>query len=329
MLPPISQILSPAHVSQTPFPEDVTVNILSNCDGPTLDNVLTAAKCFKQPVGKARENILRLLFKQQGRRTDEKIPTRLELAAMGYFNPDMARIIKLVDGISAVHETAAIAATPSPRHQLVESGLFRKNAESLARLQFMIRNKPRIKEYYENNPADHYIVEHRNASGQSHGFGIRNETFVFEHDTLFTRHFAGNFVNGKRHGLGYEIMPSGYRYEGMYKNDEYDGQGTLMSSCSARYDGLFQNGKFHGLGKLTYANGCYFEGLFENGQKNGHGVETFSNGSKYVGEFTKGELTGQGKLTYLSGANYEGGFVKGVPDNFGVVTSPDNGARSL
>jgi hypothetical protein len=52
--------------------------------------------------------------------------------------------------------------------------------------------------------------------------------------------FDGNFVKGKRHGIGAYNYANGNRYEGEFKNDKPNGRGVFRYSATGNvYEGEF------------------------------------------------------------------------------------------
>ena len=74
--------------------------------------------------------------------------------------------------------------------------------------------------------------------------------------------YEGNWVNGKRHGMGEQRYPDG-----------------------AAYKGQFANGFEHGQGSMTYPDRSYFEGRFRFGRRDGPGVLAPASGPTERGNF--------------------------------------------
>lgn len=93
--------------------------------------------------------------------------------------------------------------------------------------------------------------------------------------------YTGEFVNGKKQGMGEEIIP---RTNG---NDRYVGQ--------------FHEGRRHGKGIYYFSNGSQFEGELVRDQFNGNGSFESANGDRYVGQFINGQFAGEGVYTFANG----------------------------
>jgi hypothetical protein len=74
----------------------------------------------------------------------------------------------------------------------------------------------------------------------------------------------GTLVAGKLDGQGTSIMPSGNRYEGMYRAGMRNGHGVFTWS-DGRYDGEYKDDKEHGLGTYTDADGEQYTGQWAEG----------------------------------------------------------------
>ncbi|KAL8453123.1 hypothetical protein Emed_000993 [Eimeria media] len=78
--------------------------------------------------------------------------------------------------------------------------------------------------------------------------------------------YEGDFVAGKKEGVGVYVHPNGDTYQGPYKQ-----------------------GKRHGVGKLKFAAGGFFHGSFVEGRREGLGCRQFANGDIYYGEWRGGK----------------------------------------
>ncbi len=93
--------------------------------------------------------------------------------------------------------------------------------------------------------------------------------------------YSGEFLNGKKHGYGEEIIP------------EVNG--------SDRYVGQFREGRRHGRGIYYFANGGKYEGELVRDQFTGDGSFESPNGDRYVGQFRNGQFAGEGIYTFANG----------------------------
>ncbi|ETV81287.1 hypothetical protein H257_05849 [Aphanomyces astaci] len=76
-------------------------------------------------------------------------------------------------------------------------------------------------------------------------------------------HYAGQYVAGKRDGVGVYSFPDGSRYEGEFKRDQRDGHGVYMVPVGEKYRGRWQDNAQHGLGEWTEWNGAVVRGEFK------------------------------------------------------------------
>ena len=135
--------------------------------------------------------------------------------------------------------------------------------------------------------------------------------------------YQGEMKDGKRHGRGKMVYPSGAVYIGEFQSNTTHGVGRLEYTNGDVYEGNFRYGKRRGSGKLSFADGSVYEGGFRDGKFAGTGKYTYADGSVYEGEFRAGKCKGQGKLTSPDGSVYEGAFRDGVKHGMGKLTAPD------
>lgn len=93
--------------------------------------------------------------------------------------------------------------------------------------------------------------------------------------------YSGEFLNGKKHGYGEEIIPE--------------------ANGSDRYVGQFREGRRHGRGIYYFANGGKYEGELVRDQFTGDGSFESPNGDRYVGQFRNGQFAGEGIFTFANG----------------------------
>lgn len=74
--------------------------------------------------------------------------------------------------------------------------------------------------------------------------------------------YAGDWVDGKKHGLGKQVFPSGEYYIGNWVNDQATGKGRILAPDGYTYEGDWVNFNKQGYGKETWSDGSYFEGNF-------------------------------------------------------------------
>lgn len=106
--------------------------------------------------------------------------------------------------------------------------------------------------------------------------------------------YAGQFLNGKKHGNGKVEWKDGTWYEGGFANGKIEGLGKYHW-LDSEYDGQWKAGKMHGQGKYIWNDGRKYEGSLVAGQREGYGVYIEGN-KKYSGYWRAGKEDGQGKL---------------------------------
>ena len=72
--------------------------------------------------------------------------------------------------------------------------------------------------------------------------------------------YAGEWMDGKKHGYGTFTTPAGGTYVGEWKNDKMQGHGTLTTPEGSEYVGEFEDNKMHGQGNNTWPNGWKYVG---------------------------------------------------------------------
>ena len=101
--------------------------------------------------------------------------------------------------------------------------------------------------------------------------------------------YQGEWQDGKRHGIGTYISPTGTRYEGEWENDGASGHGVCHYADGMKYDGQFENGERHGKGVLISPEGDRYEGQFKYDLVNGEGIYIWGDGVRSEGEFREGK----------------------------------------
>ena len=101
--------------------------------------------------------------------------------------------------------------------------------------------------------------------------------------------YQGEWQDGKRHGTGTYISPTGTRYEGEWENDGASGHGVCHYADGMKYDGQFENGERHGKGVLISPEGDRYEGQFKYDLLNGEGIYIWGDGVRSEGEFREGK----------------------------------------
>jgi len=101
--------------------------------------------------------------------------------------------------------------------------------------------------------------------------------------------YQGEWQDGKRHGTGTYISPTGTRYEGEWENDGASGHGVCHYADGMKYDGQFESGERHGKGVLISPEGDRYEGQFKYDLLNGEGIYIWGDGVRSEGEFREGK----------------------------------------
>ena len=119
-----------------------------------------------------------------------------------------------------------------------------------------------------------YTGEWKNDNEDGHG------TYICEFHT-----YAGDFYDGKAHGVGIQTWRDGTTYEGNFVDDNMNGQGTYTCKNYV-YDGEFVDDLSEGFGKITWKHGNSYKGKFLQDQIDldyEEGIFTFANGGQYSG----------------------------------------------
>ena len=133
--------------------------------------------------------------------------------------------------------------------------------------------------------------------------------------------YLGQFMSGKKEGLGKEVYQNGSYYEGHWRNGVRQGQGRFVSHNGDLFQGEFNNNKAEGQGTLyTSATQTTYTGGFENDKPHGKGKEEYSDGSFYMGDFKEGQMTGKCKFIFKDGGIYNGEVINGMATGKGKYT---------
>ena len=101
--------------------------------------------------------------------------------------------------------------------------------------------------------------------------------------------YQGEWQDGKRHGIGTYISPTGTRYEGEWKDDGANGHGVCHYADGMKYDGEFESGERHGKGILISPEGDRYVGQFKYDLVHGEGIYIWGDGVRSEGEFREGK----------------------------------------
>ena len=91
-----------------------------------------------------------------------------------------------------------------------------------------------------------------------------------------------------------EVIDSGDRYVGEFKDNKASGIGTITAPDGRRYVGEFKDDEIHGTGTMTFPDGATHVGRWVKGFAEGRGTYTSASGEKYVGEFKGSKRDGPG-----------------------------------
>ena len=155
-----------------------------------------------------------------------------------------------------------------------------------------------------------------NEQGVPYGKGlvINLDDFGEEHIV-----YEGDFVNGKKHGVGMLYYFNGEcQYSGEFRDGLEHGKGHFYDPSGAkRYNGDYQFGKEWGTGVWFHAGTKQpeYKGEWEQGVPHGTGTLFLEDGQKrYYGGWVKGEFHGTGELYNRKGkVTWRGQFKDGVP----------------
>ena len=121
--------------------------------------------------------------------------------------------------------------------------------------------------------------------------------------------YDGDWVNGKREGIGKLIICDEYNYTGPFENDNFSGSGGVLCDNKGNiYEGDFEKNKFEGYGHYKMSNGDVYIGEFKEGLFHGKGQYNDNEGNVFDGEFKNGKKDGEGVLIKKNGEKLEGIF---------------------
>ncbi len=141
----------------------------------------------------------------------------------------------------------------------------------------------------------------------------------FGHEQHKTESYAGQWLDGKRHGRG-ELSRGSFKYVGDFADHLPHGQGKQTWSAG-EYQGGFEAGLFAGQGVFRSTSGTIYQGQWQEGQRNGFGQERRADGSLYSGDWMADQAHGFGTLEYDDGGYYEGSWQQGGRHGYGTYTN--------
>jgi hypothetical protein len=116
--------------------------------------------------------------------------------------------------------------------------------------------------------------------------------------------YEGEYVEGRKKGLGRLSLPNGDRYHGEFVADAFEGEGSYF-----------------------YANGDIYSGAWKAGVQVGAGTFLFARDeSQLVGTWAKGAMV-TGKWVWKDGTSWHGPFKKSQPLGRGVFYFPNGLAQ--
>ena len=140
--------------------------------------------------------------------------------------------------------------------------------------------------YLNNDTSVKYEGEWKNSL--KNGIGI---------ETYKNNLYQGNFLNGKRNGIGKYYWEKDVYFIGEWIDNYMNGEGIYYFSKEAWYEGSFKNNKIEGFGILNVKYSKIYVGFFENDYKNGFGIKIWDNYEKaYVGFWKNNKQHGFGKF---------------------------------
>jgi hypothetical protein len=79
--------------------------------------------------------------------------------------------------------------------------------------------------------------------------------------------YYGDWMNGKRHGLGKIVERNGYMYYGWWEDDMRHGQGEANYPDGSMFDGDWKYDKKYGFGRITRPDGTKYDGEWINDKR--------------------------------------------------------------
>ena len=101
------------------------------------------------------------------------------------------------------------------------------------------------------------------------------------HETLYLddgRVYLGEVRDGRPHGEGRMLWPSGAVHVDTWSDGMRHGAGTYRDAEGASYVGTFRDGERDGHGRFTWPDGRSYDGAWRAGMRHGQGVEQLPSG---------------------------------------------------
>lgn len=113
------------------------------------------------------------------------------------------------------------------------------------------------------------------------------------------------------------------KYDGQYVEGKKQGVGKITFPNGDKYQGQWVDNKFHGEGTYSYAKGDIYSGGWDKGVKSGEGTFKFlADGSQLIGTWVKGGMV-SGRWVLADGSSWTGPFKASVPLGRGVWYLPN------
>ena len=210
-----------------------------------------------------------------------------------------------------------------------------KNSNSYFFGQFINGKRSGIGKYIINNSNYNYKYEGEIDGPYANGYGrfINNEiSMKYEGEwknslkdgigieSYKQNFYQGDFVNGKRNGVGEYFWEKDVFYSGEWRDNFMNGVGVYYFGKDAWYEGSFKNNKMEGFGILNVKNNKIYVGFYKNDYKDGFGIKIWDNDKKaYVGFWKNNKQEGFGKLIKKDKIKYaiykDGLIVNEINDN--------------
>jgi hypothetical protein len=108
------------------------------------------------------------------------------------------------------------------------------------------------------------------------------------------------YTEGRKHGIGKLLLPSGDKYHGSFAGDKFEGEGSYFFASGDVYSGGWKGGERSGEGTLMYAK----------------------DESQLVGTWVKGAMV-TGKWIWRDGTSWHGPFKSSLPLGKGIFYFPN------
>ena len=147
-----------------------------------------------------------------------------------------------------------------------------------------------------------YII-YDDTKNKAKEYSLLNDNLVYE----------GEYINGKRNGIGREYFYGKLDYEGEYLNGKRNGKGKEFYGVDnlVKFEGEYLNNKRNGKGKeYSWEGYLRFEGDYKDDFRNGKGKKYSSLGIlRFEGEYSHDMRNGKGKeYDYFGKLEYEGEY---------------------